>query len=61
MELAKCLSAEELKINSNGGEQDIHTESYLKVPELTKTLTMLETTGIAMPKSHAIIEQLSAV
>jgi hypothetical protein len=60
MELAKCLSVEELKINSNGGEQDIHTESHLKVLELTKTLTTLEKTGIAMPKSHAIIEQLSA-
>jgi hypothetical protein len=60
MDLTKCLIIEELKINSNAGERDIHTESHIKVLELTKTLTMLETTGIKMPKSHAIIEQLSA-
>jgi hypothetical protein len=60
MEIAKCLSVEELKINSNGGDQDIYTESHLKVLELTKTLTTLGKTGIGMPKSHAIIEQLSA-
>jgi hypothetical protein len=60
MELTKCLNIEDLKINSNVDERDIHTESHIKVLELTKTLTMLETTGIKMPKSHVIIEHLSA-